>query len=118
MLRAPPFRPSFILCHFSVNAFPSTLAKLVSKLEMLVGNYTVWNTEFSLMARCQATRPSVEETIPLTRFSAKLEQESTSLAQCSLTWNRPLLVSNNINHLDVNFSYLSLFIEGFIRSHH
>ena len=45
------------------------------------------------MARCRATRLSAEETIPLTRFSARLERENTFHALCSLTWSRLLLVS-------------------------
>ena len=49
--------------------------------------------EFSLMAKCLATKPSAEETTPSTRFSAKQEQENTFPALCSLIWNQPSSVS-------------------------
>ncbi|KAF5920473.1 hypothetical protein HPG69_009727 [Diceros bicornis minor] len=40
-----------------VSASPSTLARLVSRLAMLAGSSTAWNTADSLTARCQVTRP-------------------------------------------------------------
>ena len=58
--------------------------------------------EFSPMARCRVTRLSAEETIPSTRFSARLERENTFLAPCSLTWSRLLLVSKQ-THLCLKF---------------
>ena len=77
----------------SVNVFLSMLAKPEFRLEMLVGSCTAWSMEFSLMARCPATRLSAEETIPSTHFLARLERENTFLAPCSLTWNQQLSVS-------------------------
>ena len=79
----------------SVNVFLSMLAKPEFRLEMLVGSCTAWSMEFSLMARCPATRLSAEETIPSTHFLARLERENTFLAPCSLTWNQQLSVSYN-----------------------
>ena len=70
---------------FSVNAFLYTLAKPEFRLETLVGSCTASSMEFSLMAKCRATRLSAEEMIPLTRFSARLEQENMFLVPCSLT---------------------------------
>ena len=75
--------PLFIVS--SANVFLSTLAKLEFRLEMLVGSCTAWSMEFTLMARCRATRQSGEGTIPSTRFSAKPERENTFLAPCSST---------------------------------
>ena len=76
-------QPFCELCN-SVSVFQSTLAKPESRLETLVGSCTAWSMEFSLMAKCRATRLSAEETIPLTRFSARLGQENTFLVLCSL----------------------------------
>ena len=78
-----------------MSVFLCTLAKPEFRLEMLVGSCTVWNMEFSLMARCRATKLSVEEMILSTRFSARLERENTFLVQCSLTWSQQLSVSKN-----------------------
>ena len=77
---------------FSVSVFLSTLAKPEFRLETLVGSCTAWSMEFSLMAKCRPTRLSAEETIPSTRFLARLERENTFLAPCSLTWNQQLSV--------------------------
>ena len=41
---------------FSVSVFQSTLAKPEFRLETLVGSCTAWSMEFSLMAKCRATR--------------------------------------------------------------
>ena len=84
---------TFLNSFDSESVFLSTLAKPEFKLEMLAGSCTAWSMEFSLMAKCRATRPSAEETIPSTRFSARLERENTFLALCSLTWNQLLSVS-------------------------
>ena len=70
---------------FSVNVFLYTLAKPEFRSATLVGSCTAWSMEFSLMAKCRATRLSAEETIPLTHSSARLEQENTFLGLCSLT---------------------------------
>ena len=64
----------------SASVFPSMLVKREFRLEMLVGSCTAWSMEFSLMARCRATKPSAEEMIPSTRFSAKPAQENMFLA--------------------------------------
>ena len=45
------------------------------------------------MVKCPATQLSAEETIPSTRFSARLEQENTFLVLYSLTWKEPLSVT-------------------------
>ena len=73
----------FSLIFHSVSVFLSTLAKPEFKLEMLVGSCTAWSMEFSLMARCRATKPSAVVMIPLTPFSAKLERENTFLVLSS-----------------------------------
>ena len=52
------------------------------------------------MARCRAIRRSAVETIRSTRFSAKLERESMSLAPYSLTWNQPSSVSKETEYLN------------------
>ena len=79
----------FLFNPFSVSVFLSTLVKPGFRLEMLVGSCTAWSMEFSLMVRCRATKPSAEEMIPSTRFSAKLERENTFLALCLSIWNPP-----------------------------
>ena len=103
-------QPACFHLFYSVNVSLSTLAKPEFRLEMLVGSCTAWNMEFSLMARCRVTRLSAEETIPSTRFSARLEQENTFLAPCSLTWSRLLLVSKQ-THLCLKFkTHFNLFL--------
>ena len=83
----------FVSFHFSVSVFLSTLAKPEFRLVTLVGSCTAWSMEFSLMVKCPVTRQSVEEMIPSTHFSARLEQENTFLAPSLLIWNQLSLVS-------------------------
>merc|ERR1711865_1372001 len=45
-------------------------------------------SKFSLMVRCQVTRPSVEVMTRSTLSSPKLAPESTCLAACLLTWSQ------------------------------
>ena len=66
----------YIFNSVSVSQFMS--AKPVSKWVTRVGNFTVWNMEFSLMARCQVIKLSVVETTPSIRSSVKLERENMS----------------------------------------
>ena len=82
---------------------------------MLVGSCTVWSMESSLMARCRATRLSAEETIPSTRFSARLDQGNTFLALCSSTWSRQLLVSEGrcSNNFEC-FKFICIFLQSLI----
>ena len=77
----------------SVSVSPYTSAKPEFRLVMLVGSCTAWNTEFSLMARCQAIKLLAGETIPLTRSLAKPERGNTFLEPCSSIWSQPLSVS-------------------------
>lgn len=63
----------------SVNASPSTLDRLVSRLGMPAGSFTAWNMAFSQTVKCPVTRPLAEEMIPSTHFSVRLELESMSL---------------------------------------
>ena len=77
----------------SVNVFQSTLVKPEFRSVTPVGSCTAWSMEFSLMAKCPATKLSAEETIPSTHSSARPERENTFLVPCSLIWNQPLSVS-------------------------
>lgn len=70
----------YIFNSVSVSQFMS--AKPVSKWATRAGNFTVWNTEFSLMARCQVIKLLVVETTPSTRSSVKLERENMSPEPC------------------------------------
>ena len=87
------FKNLYMLFVRSVNVFQSTLVKPEFRLATLVGSCTAWSMEFSLMAKCPATKLSAEETIPSTRFSARPERENTFLVPCLLTWNQPLSVT-------------------------
>ncbi len=64
--------------YYSVNVFLSMLAKLESKLEMLVGSCTVLSMEFNLMDKCLRIRRSELVMIPSTPFSARLGLENMS----------------------------------------
>ena len=97
------FRRSRFSFHFSVSVFLSTLAKPEFRSVMLVGSCTAWSMESSLMARCPVTRQSVEEMIPSTHFSARLEQENTFLAPSLLIWNQLLWVRGVWNFLFISF---------------
>ena len=85
----------------SVSVFLSTLAKPEFRLATLVGSCTAWSMEFSLMAKCPATKLSAEEMIPSTHFSARPERENTFLALCLLTWNQP----SSVSYLDFKFNF-------------
>ena len=94
----------------SVSQFMS--AKPECRLVMPVGSFTAWSMEFSPMAKCQAIRPLEAGTIPSTPFSAKPEQENTSLVPFLWTWNQQLLVSSKRNQplkfstfLSVSYSF-------------
>ena len=72
----------------SVNVSQSMLAKLVSKLVMPVGNYTVWNMESNLMVKCHQTKPLEVEMILSTLSSVKLEEGNMSRELFSPTLNQ------------------------------
>lgn len=72
----------------SVSVSQFTLDRQECRLVMLVGNCTVWSMEFSLMAKCRATRPLEAAMILSILSSAKLELESTFLALSSSIWNQ------------------------------
>lgn len=88
------------LCFFSstcsVSVSPSTLGRLVSRLEMPAGSCTALSTVFSLMGRCLVTRPSVEVMIPSTPFSVRRELASMSPGQCLWIWSPLWLVSKGL----------------------
>ena len=86
-------RVAFLSPHCSASAYPSMLDKPACKSAMHAGNCTVWSTASSLTDRCLPTRPSVGETTPSTRFSAKLELGNTYPVPCLSTWSLPLWVS-------------------------
>lgn len=69
----------FLFFPHSVNASPSTLDRLASRLGMPAGSFIAWNMAFSQTDKCPVTRPSAEEMIPSTLFSVRLELESMSL---------------------------------------
>merc|ERR1712151_261398 len=75
-----------------VNVSPCTLVKPAPRSVMLVGSCTAWNTAFNPTVKCRPTKPSEEEMIHSIPSSARLEQESTSLELCLLTWNPQLLM--------------------------
>jgi hypothetical protein len=64
------------------------LVRLESKLEMLVGNFIVWNMASNLMAKCHQTKLLVVEMTALTLSSVKLELENMFPVQFLLTWNQ------------------------------
>ena len=93
VFRTNPFHSFHLSFSFSASVFLCTLAKPEFRLVTLVGSCTAWSMESSLMVKCPVTRQSVEEMIPSTHFSARLEQENTFLAPSLLIWNQPSSVS-------------------------
>jgi hypothetical protein len=69
---------------YSVNVSQFMSAKPESKWATRVGNFIAWNTEFSLMAKCQAIKLSVVEMTPLIPSSVKLALENMFLELCLL----------------------------------
>merc|ERR1712112_335557 len=80
-----------------VSASPSTSARQVARLETPVGNFTVWNMEFSRTDTCPLTKPS--EMIPSRLSSPRLELANTSPEQFSSTWNQQLLTRHDVEHI-------------------
>ena len=66
----------------------STLAKQVSKSEMLAGSSTALSMASNQTVRCLPTRPSAAVTMPSTPSSQRLVQASTSHELSLLTWNQ------------------------------
>ena len=87
----------FCLFFSSVNVSLFILGKLVAKLATLVGSFTVWNMEFSLMVLCHLTKLS--GTTPLALFSRRLAQANMCQGQSLLIWNHPLLMRYELEHI-------------------
>lgn len=73
----------FLIC--SVNAYPSTLVRLVFRLAMPVGNCIALNMGSSLMAKCLAIKLSEVEMIHLTPSSVRQELVNMFPEQCLWT---------------------------------
>ena len=71
------------------------LARLVSRLVMLVGSCTAWNMAYNQMVRCHQTRLLVVEMILSIPSSVRLELENMSPGLSLLIWNQLLLVSKS-----------------------
>ena len=75
-----------------MSASPFTSARPEFRSETLAGSSTVWSMVSSQMAKCPATRQSVEEMIPLTPSSAKPERGNMCPVLYLWTSNQRLLV--------------------------
>lgn len=71
----------------SASAFLSMWGRPVSRSAMPAGSCTALNMEFSLMGKCQVTKPLVAGMTRSTRSSARLGLASMCPEQCLWTWS-------------------------------
>ena len=76
----------------SASVFQFMLDKPAYKSETRAGNCTAWSMAYSRTGKCRQIRPSVGETIHLTRSLTRLVPENTYPGLYLSTWSRPLLV--------------------------
>ena len=76
----------FFIC--SVNAYLSTLVRLVFRLAMRAGNCIVLNMGSSLMVRCPVIKLLEAEMIHLTLSSVRRELVNMFPEQCLWTWSQ------------------------------
>ncbi|GBN35934.1 hypothetical protein AVEN_135308-1 [Araneus ventricosus] len=74
------------------------LVKLACKLAMPAGSSTAWNTVFSPMDRCPATKPWAVEMIPTTPSSVKPGPGNTYPELFTSTWSPQLLMKSEQAH--------------------
>ena len=92
----------------SANAFLSTWDRQVSRSAMPAGNCTASNMEFSLMGKCQVTKPLVVGTTRSTRSSARLGLASMCPGQCLWTWSPPWWVGTRASRVAFQGGWESL----------